>query len=123
MAMILSDTSVILYFLKGMEFMLPYKEELFSISVITEIELLGVKNIETEDLQIRKALIEQSITYPFTGEIKHLAIKLKQEKSIRIPDAIIAATAIQYNLTLLTTDKDFASIPNLSLILLKPSKN
>ncbi len=103
--------------------MLPYKEELFSISVITEIELLGVKNIETEDLQIRKALIEQSITYPFTGEIKHLAIKLKQEKSIRIPDAIIAATAIQYNLTLLTTDKDFASIPNLSLILLKPSKN
>ena len=119
--MILSDTSVLLYYLQGKDFILPYKNELFAISVITEIELIGVKNISEEDLKIRNSLISQSIIYPFTGEIKKLAIELKQKTRLRIPDAIIAATAIQFNLTILTTDKDFASIPHLSLIILKPT--
>ena len=121
--MILSDTSIILYYLKGMNFILPFKDELFSISVISEIELLGFKNIPENDLKIRKKLIAQSIIYPFTGEIKKLAIEIKQITRLRISDAIIAAAAIQFNLTLLTTDKDFSTIPKLSLILLKHKEN
>ena len=121
MAVILADTSIIPYYLKGMDFIQPYKNELFSISKISEIELLGVKNISLEDLNIRKGFIRQCITNPISAEVKKLAIELKQKIRLKVPDAIIAATSIQFNLTLLTTDKDFAAIPHLSLILLKPS--
>jgi predicted nucleic acid-binding protein len=33
-------------------------------------------------------------------------------------DTLIAATALEYGLTLVTTDTDFERVPNLSLILL-----
>ncbi|WP_374754564.1 PIN domain-containing protein [Dyadobacter fermentans] len=40
-----------------------------------------------------------------------MCIKLRREKKIRTPDAIIAATAIVYDLTLLTDNEiDFSGI-------------
>jgi predicted nucleic acid-binding protein len=39
---------------------------------------------------------------------------------IKLPDAIIAATAIYLDLPLLTFDSDFHNIPELKLMILKP---
>lgn len=59
--------------------MKPFINEDFAISEITEIELLGVKHIEKNDLKIRKDLVSGCIIYPFTSEIKNIAIELKQK--------------------------------------------
>ncbi|MCL2074236.1 MAG: PIN domain-containing protein [Marinilabiliaceae bacterium] len=37
---------------------------------------------------------------------------------MKLPDAIIAAISIKYNLPLVTSDKDFRKIPNLDLVLI-----
>jgi predicted nucleic acid-binding protein len=52
-----------------------------------------------------------------TKSINRLAIELKQEKRIKIPDAIIAATAIDRNLPLITADQEFAKIQRLCSII------
>ncbi|MBO5690919.1 MAG: PIN domain-containing protein, partial [Spirochaetaceae bacterium] len=42
---------------------------------------------------------------------------------IKLPDAIVAATAISYNVPLLTADKEFNKIKGLNLCLLNPIAN
>ncbi len=45
-----------------------------------------------------------------------LQIRLrKQGRQLATVDALIAVTALRYDLTLLTTDKDFLAVPNLRL--------
>jgi predicted nucleic acid-binding protein len=44
---------------------------------------------------------------------------LKKKYSIKLPDAIIAATAIWYKIPLITADKGFEKIEELELILLE----
>lgn len=48
--------------------------------------------------------------------IKHIAIQIKQKHIIKVPDALIAATAIHHRLPLLSGDKDFAKIKELDFI-------
>ena len=38
---------------------------------------------------------------------------------MKLPDAVIAATALYLDIPILTADKDFAKIKNLDLLLLK----
>lgn len=47
-----------------------------------------------------------------------LTIELLQTVNIKLPDAIIAATALYLDLPLLTFDADFSRIPNLKLFIL-----
>jgi hypothetical protein len=119
MAIILADTNALIYFLKGDAIMAPYKKERFGLSEISEIELLGVKNISLRDKEARTTLVQQCILYPFMSEIKIRAIQLKQQTTLKIPDAIIAATALHFDLILLTADKEFKKIKDLPLILLE----
>jgi predicted nucleic acid-binding protein len=39
---------------------------------------------------------------------------------VKLPDALIAATAMQQNLTLVTADKGFSRIPDLDFLLITP---
>lgn len=119
MEVVLADTNAILYFLKGLAFMEKYKNAKFAISEISEIELLGVKDIALKDLEARKKIIDSCILLPLKSDIKILAIQLKQKTTLKVPDAVIAATSIYYNLPLVTADKEFKKIPGLPLQLLE----
>jgi predicted nucleic acid-binding protein len=55
------------------------------------------------------------------ARIKSLAIDIKQQTRIKLPDAIVAATAMEYRLLLVTADKDFEKISNLNLLLMNIS--
>ena len=48
-----------------------------------------------------------------------LVLELLQNANIKLPDAIIAATAIYLDLPLLTFNTDFNRIPNLKLFILE----
>lgn len=63
--------------------------------------------------------MDQCFIFEFTSEIKLLAIAIKQRYKIKLPDAIIAATAIVFNIPLITADADFQSIEELNLIFLE----
>ena len=115
----LLDTNILLYALKGLTDVRLYFDIPPAISVVTEIEILGVKEITEEEIKIRETVIEYCHIIPLTNSIKKKTIDLKKEIKLAIPDAIIAATAIERNFTLVTADKGFKRIKGLSLILIE----
>ena len=46
----------------------------------------------------------------FTDSVKTATIALKQQYALKLPDAIIAATAKHYGLLLITADKGFKKL-------------
>jgi predicted nucleic acid-binding protein len=66
-----------------------------------------------------KTAVEFCTIIPLTTKIKRKAINLKQKIKIPVPDAIIAATAIEEGLTLVTADKGFKRVKELSLLLIE----
>jgi predicted nucleic acid-binding protein len=116
---ILADTNILVYFLEGRPQLSLYTDNNFIISTITEVEFLGVRFIQGMSIQKRESLIKECIVLPFDEAIKDLAIQVKRQTNLKTPDAIIAATAIKYRIPLLTADKDFKKVRDLSLLLLE----
>ena len=116
---ILTDTNILVYYLEGRQQLIPYTGYNFLISIITEVEFLGVKHIPGISLKKRESLINDTIVLQFDETIKNIAINIKQVTALKTPDAIIAATAIKYQLPLLTADKAFRKVHDLNLFLLE----
>ena len=83
------------------------------------MEMLGVKALTSDILKIRIALIENCYIVTFNSDIKEIAIRLKQQTTLKLPDAIVAASALYMSLPLVSADKSFLKIPGLDLHLLK----
>lgn len=87
------------------------------ISVITRIELLGWQSISTDDEVTINDFITDSIVFPLDEAIIQQTIILRKSKKIKLPDAIIASTALVHNLHLLTHNiNDFENIEELVVI-------
>jgi predicted nucleic acid-binding protein len=87
------------------------------VSVITKIELLGFNTATIEEQTIAETFIEASLVFNLDDAVINQTIDLRKEYRIKLPDAIIAATAIAYNLTLITRNTDdFGRIPELKYI-------
>ncbi len=85
----------------------------FNISIINRIEVLGHFSA-TDELSEFLTLANQ---FELTTEIAERAILLKKHQKIKLPDAIIAATALVHELILLTRNtKDFINIPGLKIL-------
>ena len=115
----LADTNILIYILEGLPQIKNISKHFFAVSVISEIELLGKKDLAQGESEVIKELLNDCLLLPFTNEIKNTTIRLKQAYSIKIPDAIIAATAIEYNLPLVTADKGFEKISGLKVNIVK----
>lgn len=116
----LLDTNIIIYALKGLAEVRPYFDLSPYISVVTEIEILGVKDLSEKEIKIRETAIEFCSVISLSSKVKAKAIELKRSIKMPIPDAIIAATAIQEGFTLVSADKGFKKVKELSLILIEP---
>jgi hypothetical protein len=87
------------------------------ISVITRIEILGCYNATPEQLSKLRPFIQSSVTYSLSEHYVQKTILLRQQHKIKLPDAIIAATAIAEGLTLVTRNSlDFKNIETLELL-------
>jgi predicted nucleic acid-binding protein len=87
-----------------------------NISIITQIELLcwNTDDITTENV---KAFIADSVVLNITSDVIAHCVALRKGKKIKTPDAIIAATALTYGYTIITSnEKDFANIKGLKII-------
>jgi predicted nucleic acid-binding protein len=115
----LLDTNIIIYALKGLADVRPYFSGQPFVSVVTEIEILGVKDLTVREIKIRETALDVCSLIDLNRHIKIKAIELKRKIKLPIPDAIIAATAITENLTLVTADKGFRRIKELDLQLIE----
>ena len=82
------------------------------VSVITKIELLGFNAATVEEQTTTETFVNASFVFNLDDGVINQTIDLRKQYRIKLPDAIIAATAIVYDLTLLTRDiNDFDKIP------------
>ena len=116
---ILADTNIVMYILNGNEVVSTYTEDHFYVSDITEIELLGKKDIGAFEYQLRKDFLDNCVIVDLNELIKKITINLKQKYTLKTADAIIAASAIYLNLPLVTADKSFKKIQEIDLQLLE----
>jgi predicted nucleic acid-binding protein len=68
-----------------------------TISIITEIELLCYKPAKEEDLLLLNNFIANSVVYELDQNIKLKTIEVRKLFKLKLPDAIIAASALVNN--------------------------
>jgi predicted nucleic acid-binding protein len=88
------------------------------LSIISEIELLSKKGLPLQEVTSIRQLLKGFQIFGLTNEIKEVTIALKQQYSLKTPDAIIVATAKYFGLTLITADKKLKNINGVDVILL-----
>ena len=88
-----------------------------AIASVIRVKALGYTGITaTEDAAIRNFFL-RCLSYPLDDEVIGRAIDLRQQKRMKLGDAIIAATALEYDLPLVTRNEgDFKHIAGLVLI-------
>lgn len=99
---------------EGREFLLTIKPE---ISIVTNIELFANKGISEKEYLLLKKFVAFSVVHPVNTSLIEDTINIRQNYKIKLPDAIIAATAIVHRLTLISRNfKDFKKIEGLNVI-------
>lgn len=119
----LIDTSAVIKYLnvvfpaRGISFLDQALNDESFISFITEIELQVWNPLNLQDVQIYRSFVEQSNIVKIDQGIIDKTIEIRKSVKIKLPDALIAATAIVHNRTLIAdNDKDFKRVPDLKFI-------
>jgi len=118
----LIDTNVIIGYLDnkipamGMKFLSAVVDETPAISVISKIELLRFDTAQ-DIIKVLTDFVEHSDIYPLDNAVVDTTIRIGRGNKIKLPDALIAATCIVYDLTLLTRNvDDFKGLAHLKVI-------
>ena len=121
--MYLLDTNAVINYLgdtlpaRAMQFMNAIVDDNCNISVITKMETLGFafKSIAEERTMV--TFISGSNVLVINDEIVAKTIAIRKTKKIKLPDAIIADTALVYDFILISRNtSDFTSIQHLHVI-------
>ena len=108
----LLDTNVALYLLGG-RMLSPLPSGSYGISVITEMELLAwPSSTETEEDRIREFLKAVTVC-ELTAPIRARAVELRKLQHLKLPDAIVCATAMEFGVELWTNDVGLTRVPAL----------
>lgn len=120
---VMFDTNILIYHLNGV-----LSEEVGHmiglrlvekplISIITRIEILGWPGQSPDALHKASILLDLFEEQPLSNAIAAECIRLRQHYRVKLPDAIIAATALHLHLPLMTRNTaDFAPIEKLKII-------
>lgn len=115
----IADTNFLIYVHEGNEVIEPFLKYNFGISFITEVELLSFDGLTKHDEEILKQLLNDCFLIDWNQKVKERTIELKRKYNLKIPDSIIAASSLIYEIPLVTADKGFLKITELDLILIK----
>ncbi len=90
------------------------------ISSVTRVEVLGFPGFDSlpqERQDSLEAIVALSVEIPLDNEVILRAISLRRQKKMSLGDSLIAATALEYGVPLVTrNDSDFKHIAGLAII-------
>lgn len=88
-----------------------------SVSVVSYIEVLGYHRLGKHQRQLLEQFSQGTDMLPLSDAVMHQAVCLRQQRRMGLGDAIIAATALVHDLTLVTHNvQDFHRISALRLL-------
>jgi predicted nucleic acid-binding protein len=109
---IVLDTNAVLYFLAG-RLAEPLPQADFFVSVITEIELLSYPLLKMEDEAEIRSFLNDVTIIDLTEKNKQSAIAFRRQYRLKLPDALIVATAYNLKAELFTNDIKLLNISEL----------
>jgi len=116
------DTNAVISLLGGNQKLVALltEAEWVGMSVINKLEFLSFPTISKNDIFLFDSLLTNVDVIPVSDKDSQLIdeiIKLRSVKNLKLPDAIIAATAIKYDATLISGDKSFQSVKELEIVI------
>ncbi len=119
---ILVDTNVIIYVLHGNRELASLIHSRYAyLSVVSELELLSFPKIDKKEEFVIQSFIKEMNLIGLNEVIKRETIRLRRAYGLKLPDSIVAATALYLNCPLITADSDFSKVSDLDLRLVNPS--
>ena len=116
----LADTNAVIYLLSGNNCMKPYLQKTLAVSVISFMELLSFPGITGDEEKMIRQFLNMRKIIQIDKDVMEKTIQLRREYKIKLPDAIIAATALILKIPLISADTEFCKIVNLQLEQIKP---
>ena len=113
------DTNIIIYLSQEKMKMTDFasKGDRLCISIISYMESLGHPFKNKEEEIIVKSLCDTCEIFNLTKQITDKTIEIRKQFKIKLPDAIIAASALENNAVLVSANvKDFKMIDEISII-------
>ncbi len=107
------DTNVALYLLGG-RLQAPLPLGAYGVSVITEMELLAWPTLRPDEEKRVREFLRQVTVCELTPAIRARAVTLRKEQRLRLPDAVVCATALDFGIELWSNDKALTNVPGLS---------
>ena len=118
------DTNSLLYFLNGdpnvSSFLLDYEP---IVPFVTELELLSAPELSASEKLSIQEILQDLTVIKYAEKHKDDIVKLRAQKKLKLPDAIIASLAITLGLPLVTADKALRNIPDIYVIFYEVSGN
>lgn len=117
MAVIILDSNILVYLSKGLlkaedVFQQPKK---YCISVISYIELLSYQHLTTSEVSFLTRLYKKLNIIYLDEALAEETIRIRKTYKLKLPDAVIAATASINNALLISNDKDFQKITEIQV--------
>jgi predicted nucleic acid-binding protein len=111
------DTNIALYLFSGDQTIasLLNGKNLY-ISFITQLELLGFKDLSSREEKIINEFIEQCTVIDINNRIKQDVIKIRKQYKVKLPDSIIIASSIYLDIPIVSSDADFKKVRELHLL-------
>jgi hypothetical protein len=115
------DTNAIVALLQGNSQLIQLLQDAdwIGVSVISKIEFLAFSGLSQEDRQLFEQFLQRVEVVNLVASdavlIKKI-IEIRQQYRLKLPDAIIAAMAIQNSASLVTADEEFAKVTILTVM-------
>ena len=93
--------------------------DLVAFSIISVVEFLSFSNLSTTDKLVFDEIVSEgsviNLSYDDRSLVDSIA-KVRASYRLKMPDAILAATALTNDCTLITNDREFRKVPELSIL-------
>ena len=86
------------------------------VSSIAITEVLSYPALASDEIADAKSFLSGFISIPFDDALAEVAALVRRMYRVELPDAAIAATALNRNLPLVTRDRQFKKIKELAVI-------
>ena len=116
----IADTNAIVYLLAGNSCMQPFLQKRLAVSVITVMELLSFPGIDSNEETTIREFLKNCEVLDISEAVREKAISIRRMYKLKLPDAIIAATACENSIPLLTADTGFLKVATIQVEQLIP---
>ena len=112
----LLDSNIVIGYLNGDDTVVStlnkWRESglLMFVSVITVSEVMSLKSLTKQELSKIEIFLDNFITISIESSIAKLAAELRRTYGVGLPDALIIASAMKYNIPIATRDKKMHSV-------------